>query len=315
MGYTHFDDIKRMELSILRRKGYTVRDIALALGVHHTSVSRELKRNSDKKGNYNPQKADHKSYCRRKYSKYQGMKIRSILGMEEYVKARLKEDRWTPEEISGRLEKLYGEKIISTKSIYRWLKSVHGQKYRKYLPYTKRKPGRKKNKSSCAHIPNRISIEERPDEVNERKRIGDFEGDTLGKPKDSNEVLTAIVDRKSRYFIGRKVSRLKHSMKHGFKAMFNGVKTCTLTLDNGLENIKYETLGVPTYFCHPYSSWEKGTIENTFQRLRRYIPKKAKLENFSDEHIAFIIERMNNPPRKCLDFRTPAEVFKDQASP
>ena len=316
MGYTHFDDIKRMELSILRRKGYSCRDIANALGVHHTSVARELRRNSARSGSYDPSKADHKAYCRRKYSKYQGMKIRELAGMEEYVKARLNEDRWTPEEISGRLEDLNGEQIIGVRTIYRWLDSVYGQQYRKYLPYHKKKPGRKKNKEAKnSHIPNRVSIEQRPEEINERKRIGDFEGDTMGKPKGCPETLVAIVDRKSRFLMARKVTRLKHAMEDGFQVMLKGIKAQSLTLDNGFENVRHESLGIPTYFCHAYSSWEKGTIENTFQRLRRYIPKKARLEDFSEETIAFIVKRMNNTPRKCLNFRTPAEVFKEQAIP
>lgn len=314
MAYTHFDEVKRMELAILRKKGYSMRDIALALGVNHSSVVRELKRNCVK-GDYDPSKADHKAHLRRKYSKYQGMKVRNMDGLEEYIIRRLKEDHWTPEQISGELEKRYGYKVISLKGVYRWLASIYGQKYKKYLPYDKKKRGRKKQRGSKnSHIPHRVSIEERPKIIEQRTRIGDFEGDTLGRPRSSSQTLVAIVDRKSRFLMALKVPQMKHSME-GFKALLKDIKAHSLTLDNGLENISYETLDIPTYFCHAYSSWEKGTVENMFQRLRRFIPKKARLEDYSDERIASIVEKMNNTPRKCLDFRTPAQVFKEQTDP
>lgn len=316
MAYTHFDDIKRMELAILRKKGYSMRDIALALGVSHSSVVRELRRNKGK-GEYDPRKADHKAYLRRKYSKYQGMKVRNVEGLEEFIIQRLKEERWTPEQISGYLKDQYGHKVISLKGIYRWLNSIYGQKYKAYLPYSKKKRGRKKKKnreSKNRHIPHRVSIEDRPEIISQRMRLGDFEGDTLGRPKHSSHTLVAIVDRRSRFLMALKVNRMREVME-GFKALLKNTNAHSLTLDNGLENIRYESLGIPTYFCHAYSSWEKGTIENTFQRLRRFIPKKARLEDFSEEEIASIVNKMNNTPRKCLGYKTPAQVFKEQTIP
>lgn len=290
-----------------------MRDIALALGVSHSSVVRELKRNKVK-GQYDSKKADHKAYLRRKYSKYQGMKVRNVEGLEELIIQRLKEDRWTPEQISGYLENQYGHKVISPKGIYRWLSSIYGQKYKFYLPYAKKKRGRKKKQANNTHIPNRISIEDRPEVINQRKRLGDFEGDTLGRPKDSSHTLVAIVDRRSRFLMALKVNQMREAME-GFEALLANTNAHSLTLDNGLENIRYESLSIPTYFCHAYSSWEKGTIENTFQRLRRFIPKKARLEDFSEEEIASIVNKMNNTPRKCLGFKTPAQVFKEQTLP
>lgn len=308
--YKHFNKVMRMELSILRKKNYSLRSIAEELGVNVSSVSRELKRNSLESGKYNSSKANHKSYVRRKYSKYEAMKIINVPWLESYIKKKL-EEGWTPEEISGRLELDYDKSVVSFKLIYKWIYSAYGQAYAKYLPSQRIKQRkRRKKKTKRTLIPNRILITQRPSVINERKRIGDFEGDTLGKKKGTKHVLAGIVDRKSRYFLARKVKGLRFTMMQGFKEIIPG-NTYSLTLDNGVENIHYEKLSIPTYFCHPYSSWEKGSIENTFQRLRRYIPKGTDLKNYSEKQIDLIVHRMNNTPRKCLNFRTPAEVFND----
>lgn len=315
MGYKHFNNIMRKELSILRKKGYSLRDIGRALKVNPSSVSRELQRNSSRTDEYDPDKATHKAYVRRKYSKYEGMKIRKSAWLENYVKKKLKID-WTPEQISGRLKREFGINIISFKSIYKWLYSAYGQQYTDYLPSKRYRPRkRRKKKSKRELIPNRIWIDDRPKEIDDRKRLGDFEGDTMGKPKRSPETLAGLTDRKSRYLLARKVPSLKDSMHKGFKKLLKDEVVKSLTLDNGVENVKYEILNIPTYFCHPYSSWEKGTVENTFQRMRRYIPKGTKLETVSHQRIASIANKMNNTPRKCLNYLTPAEVFKGQLDP
>ena len=312
MAYQHFSQAVRMELAILLRKGYSQRDIADVLGVHHSSVSREIKRNSLRSEPYHPDKAHHKAYVRRKYSKYEGMKICGSNWLENYVKEKLKL-HWTPEQISGRLEKDFGISVVSFKSIYKWIYSAYGQSYSDYLPSQHYRPKKRlKKKSKRYLIPNRIWIDDRPMVINDRQRLGDFEGDTMGKPKYSSATLAALADRKSRYLLARKTPFLKDSMTQGFQRLLKGQSPKSLTFDNGVENVKYEMLHVPTYFCHPYSSWEKGTIENTFQRMRRYIPKGTRLETISHQRIATIVRRMNNTPRKCLNYFTPAEVFKEQ---
>lgn len=307
--YTHLSKFQRLELKVLLNKGYSQRDIAKAMSISQSTISREIKRNFMRStGEYNPVKAHHKAYVSRKYSKYDGMKISKNWFLRDYVVRGLKAG-WTPEEISGRLKRDHA-RILGFKSIYTWLSSVYGQEYACFLP-SKTWKQRRKKKGKAAHIPNRISIEERPNVVNKRKRIGDFEGDTMGKPKYMPQTLVAAVDRKSRYLVAKKMKTLSQTIE-GFKAILPK-DTLSLTLDNGLENIRYEELGIETYFCHSYASWEKGTVENTFQRLRRFIPKKANLINYSHQRIATIIERMNNTPRKCLDYRTPAEIFKEHS--
>ena len=242
------------------------------------------------------------------------MKVAENPWLEKYIADHMKNDGWTPEEISGRLmEENNGKKIISAKSIYKFLYSNRGQHLCRYLPHQRYKPkkrsGKKRKKSI---IPNRKSIEERPVVVDLNIQFGHFEGDTLGRIKTDQAAVVGAREKISRKLFICKVPRLKYAMD-GFKRMLNPYHNAieTMTLDNGVENPRYEELNIPTYFCHPYSSWEKGGIENDFMRLRRWIPKKATLTNYSDQDIYDIMRKMNNTPRKCLNWKTPNEIWDE----
>lgn len=308
MSYQHFTKHERNEISVLLNKGYSQSDIAKALGRDPSSMSREIKNNSVK-GQYDPNKAELKARKRRLYAKYQGMKIRQNNWLEKYVQENIKAG-WTPEEIAGRLKtENDNQTVISFKAIYQYLETPFGYPYQRYLPH---KYHCKRHHTGCRKksLTDRVFIDQRPNIINERVRIGDFEGDTLGAVKSDKTRLAALTDRKSRYFLVKKVSRLKETI-NGFKELLaDNDKAYSLTLDNGPENDHWQQLNLNTYFCHPYSSWEKGTIENTFQRLRRFIPKKTKLNNYPEEQICAIVKQMNNTPRKCLNYFTPEEVFK-----
>jgi IS30 family transposase len=142
-----------------------------------------------------------------------------------------------------------------------------------------------------------------------RRRYGHFEGDTVGRARHTSpETLIVLRERKSRYLLGKKVRRLALSMD-GFKEKLHGVPALSATFDNGVENVRHEELGIPTYFCHPYSSWEKGGVENGIRLIREYIPKGSDLADWSDEEIDAIIERINTTPMKCLKYQTPQEVY------
>jgi IS30 family transposase len=312
MSYQHFKQSDRDEISILLKKGYSHREIADAIRKNHSSVSREIKVNSTW-DIYDPPKAQAKARLKRRLSKYQGMKIASNSDLEIKVAIGLMAN-WSPEEIIGRIAYLNnGQAIISAKSIYKFCYSSRGQYLCKYLPHQRYHPKRRTGaKLAKTIIPNRVFIDFRPAVVAEQKRFGDFEGDTLGRPKQENETLVGAVERQSLYFVGRKVLRLKYSMD-GLKNVLSPHQKIvkSLTLDNGVENTKYEKLNIKTFFCHPYSSWEKPIIENTFGRLRRFIPKRASLANYTHWQISAIIEMMNNTPRKKLGYRTPTEVFNE----
>jgi len=320
MNYKHFTKDDRNELSILLKKGYLQKEIAEALGKDPSSISREIRSNSVN-GVYDPEKAHNKSKVKRSKSKYQCMKIVEHSELADYIEINLRDNHWTPEEIAGRwnnenhLDKNEKKIIITAPSIYKYLYSSRGQFLCKYLcskRYTKRKR-KEGGKQKRQLIPNRVSIEERPEKINERIEFGHWEGDTLGKIKTDSEVVVGLSERMSRYILIDKVPRLKHSMD-GFKMLLNPHHNTfkSLTLDNGVENLRYEELNINTYFCHPYSSWEKGGIENLFGRLRRFIPKKASLKDYTRKQIIGFAEIMNNTPRKCLNWKTPREVFEEQ---
>lgn len=313
MRYTHFGKTERLELSVLLKKGYSLRDIASALKRSPSSVSREIKKNSVS-GVYDPHKANHKARVRRKHSKYQAMKVRERTWLEADIRNGL-EQGWTPEEITGRLRAQHGHSVVSFKTIYKYLYTVYGIPWCQYLPSRRsQRRKRRRKKTKRVLIPHRRFIDQRPQIVEERVRIGDFEGDTLGVPKSTHHTLAAVVDRASLYFLATKISRVKYAVG-GYQRLLKPLLVQSLTLDNGVEHVRYEQLDVDTYFAHPYRSWEKPLIENTFQRLRRYIPKKARLADYSDTDISDIVDRMNGTPRKRLGYQTPEEVFKNYPLP
>lgn len=307
--YNHFTKNERNELSILLKKGYSQRSIAAVLGKSPPSIGREIKRNTVN-GEYDPLKADHKAYVKRWNSKYQGMKIVKNEWLERYIKDKLSR-YWTPEEIAGRLEYEYGYSVITFTSIYKWLYTGRGQTFCNYLPSKRyyRKP-RNGLKVVRTLIPNRIPIELRPNIINLRKRCGDFEADTLGVPRESVATIAGAVDRKSRYFAVKKIERIGLAI-NAFKEIQSSLLAHSFTFDNGVENVRHESLGISTYFCNPYSPWEKGSMENTFQRFRRFVPKKSLISKYSEQEIVDICDIMNDTPRKCLAWRTPREVFQE----
>jgi transposase, IS30 family len=309
--YKHFNKDERLHLAILLKRGCSLREIAGVLGRNPSSVSREITSNSVQ-GVYDPGRADRKAYIKRYNSKYRGMKIRKIQWLEEYIREKIRPPYyWTPQQIAGRLkEENNGNTVITHKIIYEYLYSEFGQCLWQYLPsrkyYRKKRKGKKQPR---VMIKNRIGIEKRPAVVNRRKRYGDFEGDTLGVPKTSKVTLAGLVDRKSRYFAAKKISRLAYTID-AFKELSTPLSVKSYTFDNGVENARHGELGLPVYFCNAYSSWEKGGIENTFQRLRRFIPKKDCIYRYSDKQISDIVAIMNDTPRKCLNYRTPREVLE-----
>jgi IS30 family transposase len=304
-----------LELSILLKKGFSFRDIAKAMSRNVGTISREIERNSVD-GTYDPRKAKQKKRVRRRYSKYQGMKVRERPDLQAFIIENMKAG-WTPEEIAGRLKTARtGLPSISGKGIYKWLYSVHGQRYCPLLCSEQVKPRKRRTKAQRSMIPNRVGIEQRPAEANDRLEYGHGEADTMlsGKRHDSKEALAVLHERKARFVRLRKIPNMKpRSMTRALKRMGRGMVLRSITYDNGIENRDHETVAVflkiLTFFCNAYHSWEKGGVENTIGRIRRYIPKGANLADYSDRDIAKIEYWLNHTPRKCLNWKTPYEIM------
>lgn len=311
--YTHIKKAERSEIAILLEKGYGVRDIANALHRGTGTISDEIRKNSVK-GVYDPRKAHLKARVRRMYSKYQGMKVVQDRELWDYVEEKLQQD-WSPEEIAGRIKHVDKHiRYASYQAIYKFVYSVYGRALERYLRYKgrKRKPT---GRTKVTQLENRVFIEKRPKVVEQRKRFGDWEGDFIVSGRNGTGVLFVLHERKARYTIIRKiVSRSPALVNQYIQEMFGIVVYFnSLTLDNDIVFRKHEELsqllGKPVYFCHPYHSWEKGSVENTNKLIRQYIPKGSDISQYSDQEIQTIEDRLNNRPRKCLTYQTPLEVM------
>jgi IS30 family transposase len=304
----------------LRISGQSRAHIARCLGRSPSTIGREFRRNANSSGQYLPDVAQIKANARR-WSCIR----RPATGNEflmEHVACRI-EQRWSPEQISGRLEvcppKHLSGVTISHATIYRWIWgcSERSKRFRPYLRVARKKRRKSYGKPSRqGQIPNRVSIEERPEVVAGRGRLGDWEGDTVvGKGRSGH--VTTCVDRASRYLVARK----QHggSAKETTVSLHDSMRRLppdrrrTLTVDNGREFSGHQDiarlLGFAVYFAHPYRSWERGTNENTNGLLRQYLPKWESFLQLTDWQLERYVRQLNNRPRKCLNYRTPAEVF------
>lgn len=313
--YHHITKTERREIALLRQKKYSLRDISKMLRRSTGSLSEEIKNNSVG-GKYDPKKADHKAYVKRKYSKYQGMKIVGDSDLRDYVENKLKQD-WSPEEISGRIRNCDRHlKYVGFKGIYKYIYSVYGRLLERHLRYKggKRRAG---NKIKVGQLKNRTFIEERPAIVSNRERYGDWEGDFIVSGKQGKGVLVVLYERKAMYAIIKKIMSRRCDVVNKYIQEITGGLVCfnSLTIDNDISFRKHKELsrllGAPIYFCHPYHAWEKGGVENINKLIRQYIPKRSDISKFSEGYIKKIQEKLNNRPRKKLKYRTPLEVMTE----
>ncbi|WP_299080738.1 IS30 family transposase, partial [uncultured Fretibacterium sp.] len=203
---------------------------------------------------------------------------------------------------------------VSVNTIYRAVKSGRlSFEARKYLRRRGKTYKRKTRQDGRGHIKDTVSIELRPKEVEQRLDIGNWEIDTvLGKPGTGG--LVTVVDRKTRLLLAAKIEdKTATTVQAALIRLLKGVECRSLTTDNGKEFARHKevsaALGVPVYFAHPHSPWERGTNENTNGLIREYLPKGIDFRVVQSDDVLRIVERLNNRPRKCLGFRTPKEAF------
>lgn len=317
----HLSDSERSEISILLSQGYSDHQIGIALSRDHTTIGRERKRNGTRKG-YVAKSAKIKARQRRRYSKWQGMKINERAELKAYIITGLGKHR-TPEQLSGRLKEVDTYlPYVSKKAIYEWLYTANGQAFCPLLPSKRHQPKRRngRKKTQRTMVPNRRDIALRPQEVNDRSRYGDCETDTIvsGKKTRSKAALSVLEERKARYVRLKKIPNLKPSVNRKAIVKMGKIFTMmhTLTFDNGIETKEHEkiadALKIRTFHCRPHASWEKGGVENTNGRIRRFIPKGSDIAAYSNEEIQKIEDWLNHTPRKCLNYRTPYEIMIEQ---
>jgi len=291
-------------------RGYSFREIARALGRSISSVFDEVKRNSVK-GIYDLKKANDKARVRRQEAKYQGMKIVRSSKLQDTIEKLLYDDQ-TPEAIAGKLK---NEGVrVSKDSIYRYIKSIYGRMIEVYRK--KQRKHRTRKRLSICKLKDRTFIDKRPRIINARKRIGDVEADFIVSGRNGKGILLVVVCRKTRIVFIEQITRVNienvHLAFQKIKYRFPELKTITTDNDvllrrhKELENI----LGVKIYFCHPYHSWEKGTVENTNKHVRKYIPKGNDISKYSKRFIRRLEAKLNRRIMKVINFNTPEELIK-----
>src|SRR4030066_166522 len=316
--YWHLSIDERERIAQLKNEGTGLSERAHQLGRDKGTISREVKR----KGaplykSYTPCRAQQRSDERRRAaSRRERLRDETI---RQYVHEKLFAG-WAPEQIAGRWPLERRGLSISTETIYQYIYDAKSEDREELIACLRRSHKKRKQravgrKQKKTKIPNRVSIEDRPQSVEGRRTYGHWEGDSMISRK-STFALNSLTERKSRLIL---ITRMKRKgAKETLDAVTNRLGVLpqkfrrTLTLDNGTENTKHEIItegiGVKCYFAHPYASWERGTNENANGLVRWYFPKGTDFAKITDEQIALVESLLNNRPRKCLGFKTPIEA-------
>jgi IS30 family transposase len=307
------------------KEGISLRGIEKRMKRKASGLCREIKKNS-KDGTrvgYYPDFA----YLKSKFRKWDANRRKPLKSREvmEYVLEKLRL-QWSPDQISKTILLDYPnnpEMSISHETVYQFINSPEGKELGLVKQLRQGKPRKMRKKRVIPMdpkkqaIPGRISIHDRPSIVNKRRRFGDWESDLMEGSRKSREVLSVQKELKSQHILLKKLKNksseaTKKDITRKLKALPQSLRR-TITFDNGRENAQHmkltSALGIKTYFCDPYSSWQKGSVENVIGLIRQYIPKGTDLSTVSHQQIQKIQDRLNNRPRKCLGYKTPHQVL------
>ncbi len=311
--YDQLDIDERYELYRLHEAGKAIREIGRLMGRSGSTISRELRRNALPRSGYKPGSADRiaLSRCRRL------SRIEHLSPLRTYVGDCLAMG-WSPEQITGRLRLEKSEHTVGVETIYRFIyrPAVKREKLHRFLPRAKASRGRRYFKRRREPIEGRRSIHERSHSATSRDEFGHWEGDLMQFRTQRGNLLT-VCERKTRFVLTASL-KTKTAVETG-KAIIKVLGGLpqrarkSMTFDNGAEFGQHrhleDALGVVTYFCDPHSPWQRGTIENTNGILRRDMPRKTDITNYTARDISEITWAVNSTPRKCLGYKTPAEAF------
>ena len=315
--YTHLIPDERATIARMRAQGASIAAIARQLGRARSTIIRELRRNANKGGHYNPDTAQNRYLARRR----RGCILDRIEELGRFVIDRLHEN-WTPQAIAGWLKEGNEKALpyVSHETIYAWIYAAaqRARKLWRLLPQRRAKRRFRPARRSKSLISDRKSIHDRPPQVNDRSEGGHWEGDLMFCRH--NRPLLVLVERKSRFVI---IARLKAKDAKGTARVIMDVfrqldprLRRSITFDNGTEfarrTLIREALSMTTWFCEAYASWQKGAVKNMNGRLRRDLPRNLDIDKLSDEDIADIAFMHNLTPRKYLGFKTPLQALLQQ---
>ncbi len=307
--YVQLTQLQRYQIYALLKMGHLQSDIARSLGVHKSTISRELRRNRGKRG-YRPKQAQ-------QFANERQNKAKARIKPEDWklVESLIALD-WSPEQISDHCRDNQSMHI-SHEWIYQYIyqDKRDGGNLWEHLRCRKKRKKRYGSYEKRGQIPNRTMIDERPKVAADRSRLGDWEADTI-IGKGGRGAIVTLVERKSRYLrMGLVKQRTKEAVQEAIISLLAGFPVHTITCDNGKEFASHEAvaeeLGAKVYFAHPYASWERGTNESTNGLIRQYFPKHKEFCDLRPEDVAFVEKRLNTRPRKCLSFSSPMVFLKN----
>ena len=299
--------------------GKSFREIARMIGRNHTVVSREIKRNKGQFFDFSSAVAQRATSRRAKHTNTR--KLNKDWSLNLYVTRRL-EDHWSPEQIAGRMRLEQRQNYVCAESIYQYIYDENKgapwlyHELRRAHPIRQMQGQRKPNKRTL--IPDRTPISVRPDVVNQRARYGDWESDGMEFMRKKPGLVSVQKERKSHLL---RLTKLETKQAQETRVAIENVieelpsdLVHTITFDNGGEaaehNIIKQEYGIETYFCKPYSPWQKGSVENIIGLLRQYLPKGSDISELTNNDLYKIQERLNDRPRKTLQYKTPNEIFE-----
>jgi IS30 family transposase len=307
---------ERDRIAQMRYQGAGQKEIAKSVGRSRSTISRELRRNRVGDEYYAAQAQQEAQRRRQERPLVRKMDDPEI---NQAVRAGLSQE-WAPEQIAGRMLQQDAQRSVSSQTIYTWIKQDDDREH--WESFLRRRGKRRNRRKNTAKTADAARIDNRPDVIEERSRLGDFEGDTvLGHPGTGG--LATIVDRKSRFTIVTKVQSKNADHVHGkIKQRMKELdeeRRHSITFDNGTEfarcNRLEKHLGIALYFADPGCPYQRGTNENTHGLIRQYFPKGTDFRDISHSRVRQVETVLNNRPRACLGFRTPAEVFFEKTPP
>lgn len=308
-SYQHFTLEERENLRLKLCEGKSLRSIAKEMKRNASSISRELMRNRNKDGTYNAWRGCTLYIIRRKNSKRK-YRIEKDTELKTWIDGCLAK-YWPPETIVATWKLKNMDNRLSHCTIYAALKAgrLEGFSLKSHL----RRHGKKKYTRSSRAVHPEHSIKDRPDIINCRERVGDWEGDTVYSSV-GNSCLVTCVDRKSRYLVASLLSnRLSELTNEAIQKTLHGLPVHSITLDNGSEFAGHkaleESLDTTVFFADPYSPWQRGTNENTNGLLRFFFPKGTNFNSVSQKTLDYVVGLLNDRPRKCLGWLSPAQVL------
>ena len=267
--FSHITENDRDRIEILLGQGFKQREIAKVLDKSKSAISREISKRKLSAGIYKAFDANVKAKVKRSNSKYQGMKVETDTSLQARIIKEIKTGR-SPDEIAGMLRDEGFD--IGKDAIYKWLYSVYGDKYCKYLCTRRKRKKPQKKKTERTLIPNRVPLEWRP--------VGGIhaQGDTLVSGRQSSAAASMIVLEKSKLMLGNRLNSMKsEEMKNSVNHLLKNIPVDDLTLDNGIENRLHEEFLIPSYFCAPHHPWEKPLVEQSIGLLRRWcLPRMVR---------------------------------------